>query len=269
MFELILDNLSYVRSKIVLLKAVNCRVKAGSINIITGSTRSGKTLLCNLLTGKLEPTTGSVEVSGSIKTLATFIDVSFPAAQPIGITVHEWLAIWSENWRIPLLKLTNVIADVYPSVNHLLSRHCETLSSTEFYCIEVCRHQLAPAACVIFDDAHLPLDKETREVQKRVFDTIKGNDRAVLLLLPLEYAFKYPIIYNLNESAVVQSVKAVNGKLKLQLDGPTYRLKRYIQDGSISVRFITTDVIEINQDSNVEEILNTINNLGIDWSHIE
>lgn len=269
MFEIHVDSISYVKSNTVLLKELSCTIKAGTINVITGNPRSGKTLLCNILTGKLEASRGIIDVNGSIQSLSLFAELTYPVSQPVGLTVQEWITLWAENWRIHPSKLLSSIIDVYPIAGLMLNRMCDSLSSTEFYCLEIARYILAPVACLVFDDAHLPIDKESQDVQIKVWEQFKSNGRAVLLLMPIDYVSKYPIINSLNGDKTQTNVKLSNGKVKLQLDGPSYRLRRFIQDGSINIRFITTDVIEIEPDSDIDEVLTTINNLGIKWSNLE
>jgi len=88
-----LDNLSYSVDSKIILEDLNETFEAGKINLIIGPNGAGKSTLIKLISGLLQPNSGSIQYSGNATTknelaqsravLSQNIDISFP------LQVHE------------------------------------------------------------------------------------------------------------------------------------------------------------------------------------
>ena len=95
---------SFGRNKV--LKHISMNVKPGTIMGLMGENGAGKSTLLKIITGILEPTSGSVEVSGRISSLlelGTGFNMEYTGIENIYFMVLLWdlpRNKWIRNWMI-------------------------------------------------------------------------------------------------------------------------------------------------------------------------
>lgn len=94
--RLVLQNVSHAYGAVEVLRGINLEVKPGEIVVLVGPSGCGKTTILNLLSGYIEPSSGSIVRDGAVRTVYQQ-DGLFP-----------WLTV-SENTSMGLRSMKNAV----------------------------------------------------------------------------------------------------------------------------------------------------------------
>lgn len=155
------------------LKNINFGVDQGEIVTVYGHAGSGKSTLLQLLTGVLQPTTGSILVNNktpqNIKNItAGYVSPEENESTPD--TVHETLKTFADTHGI--LAADKSLADVisHSKLRELLHRPTNTLSTSQRMSVNLARAALSDSPLVLLDDvADIIGVEHTKQVIRALF----------------------------------------------------------------------------------------------------
>jgi ABC-type multidrug transport system fused ATPase/permease subunit len=205
----------------LILKNINLTIKANTTVGFIGVTGSGKTTLIDLISGLLEPQSGSIEVDGIIidqKNLKRWQNLIGYVPQNIYLSddsVAANIAFGVEKKNIDLEQVVNVakLANVHEFVINNLKNQYYTnigergarLSGGEKQRIGIARALYHTPSLLILDEATSALDNITEKI---VMDTINNISNSITILI---IAHRLDTLKNCDNLFVLE-----NGELKVQ-----------------------------------------------------
>jgi ATP-binding cassette subfamily B protein len=173
------------------LKDISFSIPAGSKTAIIGPTAAGKTQLLYLLTGLLEPTSGSIEFDGhpsqeyDKKNLHSQIGFVFQDSVMFNLTLRENIAfsnkVNDENTRLAIAtaELSNYIETLPHKLDTVVSERGTSLSGGQKQRIMLARALTLDPTILLLDDFTARVDTDT---EQKILSNISNNYPHVTLI---------------------------------------------------------------------------------------
>jgi cobalt transport protein ATP-binding subunit len=149
------------------LRGVSLTVREGEFLLLCGPNGSGKTTLIRLISGLLQPTSGSVSVNGleqsdSRKLLGTLVGMVFQDSdsQIVGETVREDVAFGPENMRLSREEIERRVNQALKVMNleNFAEKPCYLLSGGEKRRVAIAGVLAMKPRVILFDEPFSHLD---------------------------------------------------------------------------------------------------------------
>lgn len=188
--EVVIKNLTveYQETKVVAIKNVNLNIKKGSFVAIVGPTGSGKTTLVDTILGIVEPSAGSVKISGKSPSLAirTWPGGMSYVPQQIHIskgTVLENIALgYPINSNTSLLALESLnLAELELDLNYEVGENGSNLSGGQRQRLGIARALFTKPKLLVLDEATSALDAEIESSISKTIFSMKKNATVITI----------------------------------------------------------------------------------------
>jgi ABC-type multidrug transport system fused ATPase/permease subunit len=182
--EVFINNITikYQQTKITALKNVNLTIEKGSFVAIVGPTGSGKTTLVDTILGIIEPTEGTVKISGEtpLNAIRTWPGGMSYVPQQIHISkgsVLENIALgYPINPKISLLALESLkLAELDLDLTYEVGENGSNLSGGQRQRLGIARALLTKPKLLVLDEATSALDAETEFLISQTISSMKKN----------------------------------------------------------------------------------------------
>ena len=180
-FDLNVANLSHVYGKVKALEDVSVRIREGEILAIIGPSGCGKSTLLGIVGGLIRPTSGSVEVSGTMPADSlnpfTFIFQDF-ALLPWR-SVRDNVALPLEHHPMSRAEITERVdaALAITGLTDFASAFPKQLSGGMRQRVGIARALVVRPAVLLMDEPLSALDAQTRELLMDDFEAIWSRER--------------------------------------------------------------------------------------------
>lgn len=182
---------SYSGSDFYALDGVTVEIPKGKYVAILGHNGSGKSTLAKLLVGLYKPTSGSIELDGTLiskknlKKIRKKIGIVFqnPDNQFIGASVEDDIAFGLQNKKMPREKMQKQVIDFAKKVGMEKHLHKEpqNLSGGQKQRVAIASTLALDPDIIIFDEVTSMLDpKGKREVLELISEVQKSKDKTLI-----------------------------------------------------------------------------------------
>ena len=161
------------------LSDISFEIKKGSLTIVGGANGSGKSVLMNLISGLMKPSTGKLEVAS--KPGLVFQDA---ATQILGDTPREDVAVGPKNLKFSKKDIPQLVEDSLKSVRLLEKADCpaEFLSGGEKRRLAVASILAMKRDIIIFDEPYANLDYPAVCDVNRLLSQLHSEGKTIILL---------------------------------------------------------------------------------------
>ena len=182
--EVVIENIrvEYQETKVIALKNINLNIHRGSLVAIVGPTGSGKTTLVDTILGIIEPTEGTVKISGEtpLNAIRTWPGAMSYVPQQIHISkgsVLENIALgYPINPKISLLALeSSKLAELDLDLTYQVGENGSNLSGGQRQRLGIARALLTKPKLLVLDEATSALDAETEFLISQTISSMKKN----------------------------------------------------------------------------------------------
>jgi iron complex transport system ATP-binding protein len=197
-----LENVTFVRSRRVILDSITWDVSRGSHWVVLGANGSGKTTLLQLLAGYLWPTKGSITVLGErfgevdlrelrkkIGWVGSFLQLQIPPSQrPLDLIVsgkYASIGIFQQPEPSDYLQARE-LAEMM-GCGHLLQSPYAVLSQGEKQRLLIARALIHRPSLLILDEPCAGLDMVAREQLLHTFEVLGRTHRELSMILVSHY----------------------------------------------------------------------------------
>ena len=186
--EVFINNITikYQQTKTIALKNVNLTIDKGSFVAIVGPTGSGKTTLVDTILGIIQPSEGSVEISGKTPTdaIRTWPGSMSYVPQQIHISkgsVLENIALgYPINSNVSLLALeSSKLAELNLDLEYEVGENGSNLSGGQRQRLAIARALFTKPKLLVLDEATSALDAETESL---ISETILSMKQSVTII---------------------------------------------------------------------------------------
>jgi energy-coupling factor transport system ATP-binding protein len=180
------NNVSFgYTDKVTNLDQVSFNIYENEYVCIIGQNGSGKSTLSKVLTGLLQPRSGTIKLFGqivnklNIKHLRDNIGIVFqnPDNQFIGLTAEDDIAFGLENRKVDPKRMKNIIETVARMVNieNLLSMEAVKLSGGQKQRVAIASVLAINPKVIIFDESTSMLDPKAKKELKNLMLVLKNR----------------------------------------------------------------------------------------------
>ena len=188
--EVVIENVTvqYQETKVVALKNVNLNIQKGSFVAIVGPTGSGKTTLVDTILGIIEPTEGSVKISGETPSgaIRTWPGGMSYVPQQIHISkgsVLENIALgYPINSNMSLLASESLkLAELELDLNYEVGENGSNLSGGQRQRLGIARALFTKPKLLVLDEATSALDAEIESSISKTIFSMKKNATVITI----------------------------------------------------------------------------------------
>ena len=252
----------YSGSDTFALNGVNVEIPKGKYVAILGHNGSGKSTLSKLLVGLYKPTSGSIELDGTLITKKTLrkirkkIGIVFqnPDNQFIGASVEDDIAFGLENKQLErkeMEELVNKFATLVGMEKHL-DKEPQNLSGGQKQRVAIASTLALDPSIIIFDEVTSMLDpKGKREVISIISDIQKQKDKTLISIThDMDEAILADIILVFAKGKLIASGKPVDilSDKKItkaaKIDAPfIYKVSQSLKDKGVKPTYIKKKLV--------------------------
>ncbi len=217
--NILFENVGFVypSSKYSSLKNINLEISIGSVVGIIGQSGAGKTTLVNILTGLLNPTTGSVtadniDISQHLVELRKFVGYVPQSVFLIDDTLKRNIAFGIDNDMIDdrqienvieSAQLTEVVSQMGDGVNTIIGERGVKLSGGQRQRIGIARALYNNPSILILDEGTSALDNETESYIMNSVAKLKGKLTIIVVAHRYSTLHFCDIVYKMHGGAIV------------------------------------------------------------------
>jgi energy-coupling factor transport system ATP-binding protein len=206
---------------------------------VVGHNGSGKSTLSKVLTGLLQPRSGTIKLFGqlisktNIKHLRDNIGIVFqnPDNQFIGLTVEDDIAFGLENRKVDPVRMQNIIMSAAKMVNveNLLEFEATKLSGGQKQRVAIASVLAINPKVIIFDESTSMLDPKAKRELKNLMLVLKNKFNKTVI----------SITHDMEEVTNADRVIIMNGGKLLKTGSPkeVFEDRNFLQTISLDVPF--------------------------------
>lgn len=216
--SLTIDNLkfAYSKSQKEIISGLNLVLPVGKVLAIVGPSGSGKTTLVDLILGALEPTSGSIKISGSspLQTVSTWPGALAYVPQEVVVingTVRENILLGYEqqkrydNQILEALRIANLfkfVESLPEGLNTVIGEHGHILSGGQRQRLGIARAVFTNPKFLVLDEATSALDAETENEITNSIKELRGTSTLVIIAHRLSTVQDADLVVYLNNGLI-------------------------------------------------------------------
>ncbi|MDR3330221.1 MAG: energy-coupling factor transporter ATPase [Mycoplasmataceae bacterium] len=226
-------------SKVTNLDNVSFEIYENEYVCIVGHNGSGKSTLSKVLTGLLQPRSGTIKLfnqlinKNNIKHLRDNIGIVFqnPDNQFIGLTVEDDIAFGLENRKVDSARMRDIIVSAAKMVNvdNLLTFEANKLSGGQKQRVAIASVLAINPKVIIFDESTAMLDPKAKRELKNLMLVLKNQFNKTVV----------SITHDMEEVTSADRVIIMNGGKLLKSGNPkeVFEDREFLQTISLDVPF--------------------------------